>query len=94
VAVVNVVGEIFSERCDERFVVLCGVKFFRPEKLFLAVLPSALQHVDVEKRLELGWDIFQERKNSLVGMLIPESVEDEAFFGYEGVSVSWNPVSS
>jgi len=47
----------------------------------------------VEKRLELGWDILQERKNSLVGMLIPESVEDEAFFGYEGISISGNPIS-
>jgi len=47
----------------------------------------------MKKRLELGWDVLQERKNSFVGMLIPESVEDEAFLGYEGISISGNPIS-
>jgi len=47
----------------------------------------------VKKRLELGWNILQERKNSLVWMLIPESVENKAFIGYEGISISRNPIS-
>jgi hypothetical protein len=47
----------------------------------------------MEKRLELGWDVLQERENSVVRVLVSESVEDETFFGYEGVSVSWNPIS-
>jgi hypothetical protein len=74
-------------------VVLCCVKFFCPEKPCFAVLPSSLQHVDVEKLFELGWDILQERENSVVRVLVSESVEDETFFGYEGVSVSGNPIS-
>jgi len=47
----------------------------------------------MEKRLELGWGVLQERENSIVRVLVSESVEDETFFGYEGVSVSWNPIS-
>jgi hypothetical protein len=47
----------------------------------------------MEKRLELGWDVLQEREDSVVRVLVSEGVEDEAFFGYEGVSVSWNPIS-
>ena len=75
-------------------VVLRRVKFSRPEKPCLAVLPSSLQHVNVEKVFELGWDILQESENAVVRVLVAEGVEDEAFFGYEGVSVSGNPVSS
>jgi len=48
----------------------------------------------VEKLLELGWNILEESENSVVWVLVAEGVEDEAFFGYEGVSVSGNPVSS
>jgi hypothetical protein len=40
----------------------------------------------------LGWDVLQERENSVVWVLVPEGVEDEALFGYECVSVSGNPV--
>jgi hypothetical protein len=47
----------------------------------------------VEKLLELGWNILQESENSVGWVLVAEGVEDEAFFGYEGVSISWNPVS-
>jgi hypothetical protein len=47
----------------------------------------------VEKRLELRRDVLQERENSLVWMLIPESVENKAFIGYEGISISRNPIS-
>jgi hypothetical protein len=73
---------------------LCGVKFFCPEKACFAVFPSAFQHVNVEKLFEFSWDILQESDNSVGWVFIAEGVEDEAFFGYEGVSVSWNPVSS
>jgi hypothetical protein len=48
----------------------------------------------VEKLLELSWNILEESENSVAWMLVAEGVEDEAFFSYEGVSVSWNPVSS
>jgi hypothetical protein len=74
-------------------VILGCVKFFCPEKLCFAVFPGSFQHVHVEKRFEFGWDVLQERENSLVGVLVPESVEDEAFFGYEGISISGNPIS-
>jgi hypothetical protein len=74
-------------------VVLRRVKFFRPEKPCFAVFPSSLQHVNVEKLFEFGWDILQESENAVVRVLVAEGVEDEAFFGYEGVSVSGNPVS-
>jgi hypothetical protein len=72
-------------------VILGCVKFFCPEKLCFAIFPSSFQHINVKKCLELGWDVLQERKNSLVWMLIPESVENKAFFGYEGISITWNP---
>jgi len=75
-------------------VILCCVKFFCPEKPCFAVLPSPLQHVDIEKCLELGWDVLQESENSVVRVLVAEGVEYEAVFGYESVAISWNPVSS
>ena len=50
--------------------------------------------MDVEKCFEFCWNVFEERENSVVWVLVAEGIEDEAFFGYEGVSVSWNPVSS
>jgi hypothetical protein len=45
----------------------------------------------VEKLFELGWDVLEECENSVCWVLVSEGVEDEAFFGYEGVSVSGNP---
>jgi len=45
----------------------------------------------VEERLEFGGDVFEECKNSVVGMLVAESVEDETVFGYERVSIRGNP---
>jgi len=47
----------------------------------------------VEKRLELGRDVLQERENSVVRVLVPEGVENETVFGYEGISISGNPIS-
>jgi hypothetical protein len=48
----------------------------------------------VEKLLELSWNILEESENAVIWVLVAEGVEDEAFSGYEGVSVSGNPVSS
>jgi hypothetical protein len=45
----------------------------------------------VEESLELGGDVFEECENAVVWVLVPESVEDEAVFGYERVSVRGNP---
>jgi hypothetical protein len=45
----------------------------------------------IEESLELCGDVFEERENPVFGMLVPESVEDEAVFGYERVSVCGNP---
>jgi hypothetical protein len=47
--------------------------------------------LDVEEGLELGGDVFEERENPVVGMLVAESVEDETVFGYERVAVRGNP---
>jgi hypothetical protein len=82
------------KRGNEGFVILRSVKFFCPEKFGFAVFPCALQHFNVEKLLELSWNILEECENAVVWVLVAEGVEDEAFFGYEGVSVSGNPVSS
>jgi hypothetical protein len=49
--------------------------------------------VDVEERFEFGWDVFEKRENSVVGVLVSEGVEDEAVFGYERVAVGGNPFS-
>jgi hypothetical protein len=48
----------------------------------------------MEKLSEFSWNILQKCENSVVWMLVAEGVEDKAFFGYEGVSVSGNPVGS
>jgi hypothetical protein len=93
VAIVNVVGEIFSERRYERLIILCRVKFFCPEKPCFAVLPSSLEQVNVEKLFELGWDILQESENSVVRVLVSESIENKTLFSYESISVSGNPTS-
>jgi hypothetical protein len=47
--------------------------------------------LDVEERLEFGGDVLEERENPIIWMFVAESVEDEAVFGYERVSVGWNP---
>jgi len=49
--------------------------------------------VDVEKCFEFGWDVLEKCENSVLRVLVAESVEDEAIFGYEGITVSWNPIS-
>jgi hypothetical protein len=46
----------------------------------------------VEERFELGWDVLEERENAVLRVLVAEGVEDEAFLGYEGVSVCRNPI--
>ena len=62
---VEVVGEVLAERLDEGLVVLGGVEFFGAEKLFVTELPSALQHLHVEEFLILGWDVLEERENTV-----------------------------
>ena len=57
-AIVEVVGEVLSKSLDKCLVVLGGVEFFRPEKVGVTVFPAALQHLDVEQRLEFGGDIL------------------------------------
>jgi hypothetical protein len=49
--------------------------------------------MDVEKCFEFGWDVLEKRENSVLRMLVAESVENEDIFGYEGIAVSWNPIS-
>jgi hypothetical protein len=49
--------------------------------------------MDVEKDFEFGWNILEKRENAVLRMLVPESVENEAVFGYEGITVSGNPIS-
>jgi hypothetical protein len=46
----------------------------------------------VEKLFEFGWDVLEERENAVLRVLVAEGVEDEAFPGYERVSVCWNPI--
>jgi hypothetical protein len=48
--------------------------------------------VDVEKCFEFGWDVLEKRENSVVWVLVSESVENKAVFGYEAIAVSWNPI--
>jgi len=36
--------------------------------------------VDVEERFEFGWDVLEKCENSVVWVLVPESIEDEAVF--------------
>jgi hypothetical protein len=36
--------------------------------------------MDVEERFEFGWYVLEKRENSVVGVLVPEGVEDEAVF--------------
>jgi hypothetical protein len=45
----------------------------------------------MEKRFERRGDVFEKRENSVLRVLVPEGVEDEAVFGYERVSVGGNP---
>jgi hypothetical protein len=92
VAVVNVFWEFFPKRGDEGLVVFGGVEFFCAEKLPVPELPGALQHLHVEESLVFGWDVLEERENCAFRMLVAKRVEDEAFYGYEGVSVCRNPV--
>ncbi len=73
---------------------MCSEKFFCSEKFCLAVFPSAFQHLNLEKFFERSWNVFEESENSVVWMCVSEGVEDKAFFGYESISVSWNPASS
>jgi len=48
----------------------------------------------VEKLFELGWYILQESENSVVRVLVSESIENKTLFGYESISVSGNPISN
>jgi hypothetical protein len=49
--------------------------------------------LNVEESLELGGDVLEKRENAVVGVLVPEGVEDEAIFSYERVSIGGNPIS-
>jgi len=35
----------------------------------------------MKESFELGWDVLQERENSVVRVLVSKGVEDKAFFG-------------
>jgi hypothetical protein len=59
----------------------------------LAVLPSSLQQVNVEELFELGWNVLQESKNSVVRVLVSESIENKTLFSYESISIGRNPTS-
>ena len=90
-AVVQVVREVFSKCFNECFVVSCGVEFFCTEELGVFKLPCSFQHLYIEERLKLRGDVFEERENPVVGVLVAKSVEDEAVFGYKRVSVHRSP---
>ena len=79
--------EVLPERLYESLIVLRRVKFLRPKKLRLAVIPSSCKHVNVEECLILGWNVLEEREHVLFWVLISEGVEDEAFLRDVRVSV-------
>jgi hypothetical protein len=45
----------------------------------------------VEEFLVLRGDVFEEGEYAAFGVFVAQRVEYEAFFGYEGVSVAWEP---
>ena len=59
----------------------------------MLVLPSPLEHVDVEERLEFCGDVLEKRENAFLWMLVPEGVEDETFLRDESVTISGKPFS-
>jgi hypothetical protein len=91
-AEVEVVGEVLAERLHKRLVVRRRVQLLCTEKFLVAKTPGALQHLYVEKCLEIVWDILEESKNSAFRVLITQSVEYEAFFRDEGIAISRNPI--
>jgi hypothetical protein len=66
---------------------LCRVQPFSSKDFFAPIGPGVCEILDFEKVLEVGRDIFQKSENSAFRMLISENVENEAFFGGEGVAV-------
>jgi len=83
-----------SKSLKETLIVLGGVEPLCPEDFLPSVVPSVVQICDVEEFLVLGWDVFQEGKNSASWMFISENVEYEPFFGYESVSILRNPAGN
>jgi hypothetical protein len=90
--VVNVIGEILPESFYEGLVVLRRVKLLRTEKPSFPVLPRSREHVNVEERFEVGWNVLEESENPPFWMLVPEGVEDEALLSDESVAVSGKPI--
>jgi hypothetical protein len=74
-------------------VICCCVKFFGSEKFFVAKLPGSLQHLHMKKVLEFAGDVLKESEDPAFRVFVAKRVEYEAFFGYEGISISGNPIS-
>jgi len=83
-----------SKSFKETLIVLGSVEPFCSEDFLSSVVPSAVQIRDFKEFLVLGWNIFQEGKDSSSWMLISENVEYEPSFGCESVSVLRNPAGN
>jgi len=57
-AEIEVVGEVLAERLHKRLVIRRRIQLLRTEKLLVSKPPSALQHLYVEKLLEIAGDVF------------------------------------
>jgi len=58
----------------------------------LFVSPCSFQKINVKKRLEPGWNIFEESENLVFRVLISKDVEDKPFSGYKSISIYGKPV--
>jgi hypothetical protein len=86
-----VAGKIVSKSLKKTLIVSGSVQPLCPENFLPFVVPSVAQICDVEEFLVLGWNVFQEGKDSISWMLISENVEYEPCVGYESVSILRNP---
>ena len=89
---IHVLWKIGAEGCEEILIVLRRVEFFGSEDFGLSVGPSVFKIFDVEETFEFCGYVFQKGENPALRMLIAEYVEDEAFFGCEGIAISRHPV--
>ena len=48
--------------------------------------------MNVKKHLKSEGNVLQKGENPVVWMFISENVEYKALFGYEGISIGWNPI--
>ena len=83
--------EVGFESRKEVLIVLSSVELLGAKDFLLLVGPCVFKISDVKQSFEIRRDVFEKGDDTVVGMLVSEDVENEAFCSNKRVSVHRKP---